>query len=218
MENITHACAFFVLAGFLSGSVMYSYLLPKLVKGIDVRDVSPDRNPGGANAIRASGIGLGMLCIFLDVCKAFAPVFFAVTYFNIRGVWLVPVVAAPVFGHAFSPFLKFHGGKAVASFYGALLALWPVSHVVVLAAVSMFVFKFLIVVQPDSLGVSVSLLVSCCALFFGEPNPFVRAAFLLAQTAVFYRTVRNPDEGRANVRIGRHTFPPTESRPGFRRL
>lgn len=218
MSGISHTCIFFVLAGFLSGSVMYSYILPKLLCGVDVRDASPDRNPGGANAIRSAGVGLGLVCILLDILKAFIPVCIAVTYAGIRGFWLAPVVAAPVFGHAFSPFLKFRGGKSVSTFYGALLALWPVSRIVLLPAVAMVVFRFLITVHPDSLCVFVSLLTSCCALFFFEPDPFLRGAFLLTQAVVFYRTVRNPDEGRPEIRIGRRTFPLLGARPGFRRL
>lgn len=218
MTDVSRTCVFFVLAGFLSGSVMYSYILPKLIRGVDVRGASPDRNPGGANAVRASGVGLGLLCILLDILKAFVPVYLAVTYAGIRGFWLAPVAAAPVFGHAFSPFLKFRGGKSVAAFYGALLALWPVSRVVLLPAAAMIVFKFLIVLRPDSFCVSMSLLVSCCALFFLEPDSFSRAAFLLAQAVVFYRTVRCPDEGRPCARVGRRTFPAPDARPGLRRL
>ncbi len=219
MAAISGTCAFFTAAGFVSGSVMYSYGLPKLLKGVDVRNAAPDRNPGGANAVRAAGVGIGLLCIALDVLKAFLPVYAAVTYAGIRGAELVPVAAAPVFGHAFSPFMKFHGGKAVAAFYGAMLALWPLSCVVLLPAAAMIVFKFLVPVKPDSLCVFVSLLVSCCALFFLVPDFFIRAAFLLAQAVVFYRTARSPNEGAASIRIGRRTFSSSDFHPAkFRRL
>lgn len=218
MPGFSSLCAFYVLTGFVSGSVMYSYILPKLCKGIDVRSAGPDGNPGGANAVRAAGAGIGLLCIALDVLKAFFPVYFAVTYAGIRGMELVPIVAAPVFGHAFSPFLKFRGGKAVSAFYGVLLALWPLSRVVLLPAVAMIVFRFFVLVKPDSLCVFVSLFVSCCALFFLEPDFFVRTAFLLTQAVVFYRTARNPDEGEASIRIGRLTFCAPDFHPGFRRL
>lgn len=197
---------------------MYSYSLPKFFKGVDVRDAAPDRNPGGANAIRSAGIGIGLLCIALDVLKAFLPVYAAVTYAGVRGMELVPVAAAPVFGHAFSPFLKFHGGKSVSAFYGSMLALWPLSRIVLLPAAAMIVFKFLVAIKPDSLCVFVSLFVSCGVLFFLEPDSAVRAAFLLAQAVVFYRTVRNPDSGKASVRIGRRTISTSGFKPGFRRM
>ena len=218
MPGFSDACVFFAVTGFVSGSVMYSYSLPRLLKGIDVRDAAPDRNPGGANAIRAAGVGIGLLCIVLDVLKAFLPVYAAVTYAGVRGIELVPVAAAPVFGHAFSPFLKFRGGKAVAAFYGAMQALWPLSRIVLLPAAAMIVFKFLMTIKPASLCVFVSLFVSCCALFFLEPDASVRAAFLLAQAVVFFRTARNPDAGKASIRIGPRTFPATDFRPRLRRL
>lgn len=218
MPGYSNACVFFTLIGFLSGSVMYSYSLPKLLKGVDVRDASPDRNPGGANAIRAAGTGIGLLCIALDILKAFLPVCAAVTYAGVRGMELVPVAAAPVFGHAFSPFLKFRGGKCVAAFYGSMLALWPLSRIVLLPTAAMIIFKFLVVIKPDSLCVFVSLFVSCGVLFFLEPNSTVRAAFLLTQAVVFYRTARNPDIGKASIRIGRRTFSASDFRPGFRRM
>lgn len=218
MPGYSNACIFFTLIGLLSGSVMYSYSLPKFFKGVDVRDAAPDRNPGGANAIRSAGIGIGLLCIALDVLKAFLPVYAAVTYAGVRGMELVPVAAAPVFGHAFSPFLKFHGGKSVSAFYGSMLALWPLSRIVLLPAAAMIVFKFLVAIKPDSLCVFVSLFVSCGVLFFLEPDSAVRAAFLLAQAVVFYRTVRNPDSGKASVRIGRRTISTSGFKPGFRRM
>lgn len=217
MPFFSNACVFFTLIGFLSGSLMFSYGLPKLLKGVDVRDIAPDRNPGGANAIRAAGVGIGLLCIALDILKAFLPVYAAVACAGVRGMELVPVAAAPVFGHAFSPFLKFHGGKAVAAFYGVLLALWPLSHIVLLPAAAMILFKFLAVVKPDSLCVFISLFLSCCAMFFLEPDVTVRAAFFLAQAAVLYRTARNPNGGKASIRIGRHMFFASDLHPRLRR-
>ena len=57
---------------------MYSYLIPKLVKGIDIRKISDDMNPGSGNVIKYCGIPLGILCIILDLFKAFIPVFISV--------------------------------------------------------------------------------------------------------------------------------------------
>ena len=208
---------FFTLIGFLSGSIMYSYSLPRLLKGIDVRDAAPDRNPGGANAVAAVGKPVGLLCIALDVLKAFLPVYAAVTYAGIHGIALIPVAAAPVLGHAFSPFLRFRGGKAVAAFYGSLLALWPVSHIVLLPAIAMILFRFIIVVKPDSLCVFVSLFTCCCAMLFLEPDLSVRAAFFTAQVVVLYKTACNPNRSRASVSVGRHTFLAADFLPKFRR-
>lgn len=208
---------FYTLIGFVSGSIMYSYSLPRVLRGIDVRDAAPDRNPGGANAVASAGKAIGLLCIALDVLKAFLPVYAAVTYAGIRGAELIPVAAAPVLGHAFSPLLRFRGGKAVSAFYGVLLALWPVSHLVVFPAAAMVVFKFLVTVKPDSLCVFVSLFVSCFAVLFLEPDPVMRVVFFAVQAVVLYKTVRNPNHGQASISVGKHIFLTSDSLLKLRR-
>jgi glycerol-3-phosphate acyltransferase PlsY len=217
MPRLSNLCVLFSLIGFLSGSVMYSYEIPKLVKGIDVRKAAPDRNPGGANAIHVAGAGIGLVCVALDVLKAFVPVYAAVVFAGIRGAELVPVTAAPVFGHAFTPFLKFRGGKAIASFFGSMLGLFPLSRIVLLPAAVMFLFKLLLDIRPDSLCVFAGLFVSCVALLFLEPDPSVRTSFFLTQAVVLYKIARNPNWGETSIRIGHRTLRAADSRPKLRR-
>jgi glycerol-3-phosphate acyltransferase PlsY len=204
VSDLFNSYLFYTCIGFLSGSVMYAYSLPKLLKGVDVRDAAPDRNPGGANAILAAGKPIGLLCIFLDILKAFLPVYAAVAYARISGAQLIPVVVAPVLGHAFSPLLRFRGGKAVAAFYGVLLGLWPVSRIVLLPALFMAIFKFIVVVTPDSLCVFISLFFTLCAMFFVEPNFFLRAALFLIGAIVAYKVARNPNQGKITIKFGGH--------------
>ena len=64
-----------------------------------------------------------MLAIALDMLKAAAPVAMAYYVFGVTGWGLTPVVLAPIVGHAFSPFLGFRGGKALACTFGAWSAL-----------------------------------------------------------------------------------------------
>ena len=199
-------CILFTAAGFASGSVMYSWLLPKAFKNIDVRSVSPDGNPGGINAMRAAGAGVGLLCIFLDVLKAYLPVRLFLFYFGGGDFRLVPVALAPVLGHAFSPFLRFRGGKSISTFFGAVLALWPVSRIVIVLAAITVLFKFIAVIRPDSACFGTSVCVSCAAIFFVEPSPGVRAAFLLSGAVVLYRLVRSPNAGDLSLSVGRYCF------------
>jgi glycerol-3-phosphate acyltransferase PlsY len=126
---------FYSAVGFFSGAVMYSYWIPKVFCKIDIRKTAADHNPGGMNAIHAAGMGIGLLCIVLDVLKAFIPVLLAVKVGGIREIQLIPVTAAPVLGHVFSPFLKFRGGKGISSLFGALLGLWSLSKIVLLLLV-----------------------------------------------------------------------------------
>ena len=199
-------CILFTLIGFLSGSVMFSYFLPKRLKNIDVREASPDRNPGGINAMRSAGTGIGLLCIALDVLKGFAPVYAAVAFAGISGPLLIPVMAAPVFGHAFSPFLNFDGGKAVSVTFGALLGVWPVSRAVVFLIFFTLLFKFVAVIRPDSSCICTSMCISCLAVLFFEPYAYIKVAFLTACAVVVFRVARRPDEGVPSLSLGCYTL------------
>lgn len=105
------------LIGFLSGSIPYSLILGRFAKKTDIRRYG-DHNPGAANVIRAAGWGWGITAVLLDGFKAAIPVGIAWFVVGIHGWQIVPVALAPVLGHAFSPWLRFKGGKAVASSFG----------------------------------------------------------------------------------------------------
>lgn len=106
-----------IAVGFLLGSIPFALLLVRWLAGVDVRDYG-DGNPGAGNAWRAAGWGLGMTTVIIEVAKGAAPVALAQSWGGISGWALVPVALAPVVGHAFSPWLKFHGGKAIAASFG----------------------------------------------------------------------------------------------------
>lgn len=110
------------LIAFLAGSIPFSVLVGKVALGKDIRRYG-DGNPGGTNVTRAGGKGWGAVAILLDGLKAAIPVWLAYWWIGIDGPWLLPVALAPVFGHAYSPFLGFRGGKAIASTAGVWLGL-----------------------------------------------------------------------------------------------
>lgn len=110
------------LIGFLLGSLPISVWLGKLVLRTDIRDYG-DGNPGGTNVLRAGGRGLGLLAIILDMLKGAIPVSLAHYVFKVDSWPLIPVVLAPILGHAFSPLLGWRGGKALASTLGVWAAL-----------------------------------------------------------------------------------------------
>jgi len=109
------------LLGFLLGSVPFSYWSGRLLLKTDVRQYG-DGNPGGANAWKAGGWRIGLVAIFLDIAKGLLPVVLARRY-GVADWGLVPIALAPVLGHAFTPFLGFHGGKALAATGGVWLGL-----------------------------------------------------------------------------------------------
>ncbi len=110
-----------VLIGFLAGSIPFSILLGKWFANTDIRRVG-DGNPGGTNALKAGGFKVGIPAILLDIAKGFFPVYLAQKV-GIAGWSLIPVCLAPILGHAFSPFLHFHGGKALGATGGVWVAL-----------------------------------------------------------------------------------------------
>jgi glycerol-3-phosphate acyltransferase PlsY len=122
---------------FASGSLPCSVWIGRLVLRTDVRQYG-DGNPGATNVFRAGGRAWGVLAALLDFLKAALPVGIARFGAGLDG-WAMAVVGlAPLAGHAFSPFLGFRGGKALASTFGTWtgVTLWlgPVVLGLLLAA------------------------------------------------------------------------------------
>jgi glycerol-3-phosphate acyltransferase PlsY len=110
------------LAAFLCGSLPFSVWIGKGILSSDIRQYG-DRNPGATNVLRAGGKGAAALALALDWLKGTIPVGLAYFGAQITGWGLAPIAIAPVAGHAFSPFLRFQGGKAVAVTAGVWTAL-----------------------------------------------------------------------------------------------
>lgn len=108
--------------GFVSGSLPLSVWLGRWLLRKDITEYG-DANPGATNVLRAGGKKAGALALLLDTLKALIPVGLAYYWAGIAGWGLVPVALAPIVGHAFSPFLGFKGGKAVATTLGVWMAL-----------------------------------------------------------------------------------------------
>jgi glycerol-3-phosphate acyltransferase PlsY len=110
-----------ICLGAVLGSIPFASLLGRIFLKKDIRDYG-DGNPGSFNAWKAGGWQVGLPAALLDVLKGFIPIFFA-RIMGVEGWDLLPVALAPILGHAWSPLLKFHGGKAIATSLGVWLAL-----------------------------------------------------------------------------------------------
>jgi len=111
-------------ASFLLGAVPFAWILGRL-RGIDIRELGSG-NIGATNLVRNAGFPLGLTAGALDVLKGFLPVVAAQTGYFLGGDYLPLFIGVfAVFGHCFTPFLRFRGGKGVATMAGALLALRP---------------------------------------------------------------------------------------------
>jgi glycerol-3-phosphate acyltransferase PlsY len=118
----------FILLAFVSGSLPFSVWVGKLLVGQDVRQLG-DGNPGATNVFKSGKPLAGLLALILDISKAAAPVGVAYFSLNIRGPSMFLIAIAPILGHAFSPFLRFRGGKALATALGVWIGLtiWKAS-------------------------------------------------------------------------------------------
>ncbi len=105
------------LIAFSCGALPLSYWLGRVALHTDIRTYG-DGNPGASNVFRAGGKGWGTLAMLLDFAKGALPVGLAHYAVGLTGWALVAVALAPVLGHAYSPFLGLHGGKALAVTFG----------------------------------------------------------------------------------------------------
>jgi glycerol-3-phosphate acyltransferase PlsY len=110
-----------VVVAYLVGAIPFGVLVSRAFYGTDIRSAGSG-NIGAANALRTLGRRGAVAVLALDTLKGFAPTLAAAALGG-------PVVAAlaalaAVVGHCFSPFLGFRGGKGVATYFGALFALW----------------------------------------------------------------------------------------------
>lgn len=131
-----------IVLAYLLGSIPFSHIFPKL-KGKDVRK-SGTKNIGATNALVVAGPVFGALALAGDIAKGYLAVYFARQYlmgdpYMMWGLMLAGIFA--VIGHDFSIFLKFKGGKGVATTAGVLFAFDPLFGI----AVSLFWILLIIV-------------------------------------------------------------------------
>jgi glycerol-3-phosphate acyltransferase PlsY len=183
------------LLAFLCGSFPFSVWLPRIFRQRDVRRFG-DGNPGATNAYRAAGPLIGLLALLLDVSKAAAPV--GLAYFNLgyRGLPMALIATAPVLGHAFSPFLCFRGGKALATAFGVWigLSLWRLS----LPALLLVLF-WKALIDVDGWAVMLALAGVLVMLLAWMPDPLLLAV-LAGQVAILAWTHRADLRRRPHLR------------------
>jgi glycerol-3-phosphate acyltransferase PlsY len=138
-----------ILGAYLVGSVPFGVLIGR-ARGVDIRQHG-SKNIGATNVMRVLGRRLGYLCFALDVTKGAGPVIVAGVVNGVIGrkpaeltqsdMWLwLAVAMAAVLGHMFSLFLKFRGGKGVATGFGSMVAMWPLLTIVSLCALVVWYF------------------------------------------------------------------------------
>lgn len=167
-------------ASYLIGSIPFGYLIGRL-HGIDIRKVGSG-NIGATNVTRSIGRIAGKICFFLDFLKGALPVVLVNMTFeeNTANLALAAGLAV-ILGHVFPIYLRFRGGKGVATAAGVALALAPYP---LLCALAVWVVTFLTsrYVSLASIVAAASLPI-IAALFFGLG---IGTPFPLANSTVFF--------------------------------
>lgn len=179
----------FVLSvvAYMVGSLPFGYWVG-LARGIDIRQQGSG-NIGATNVWRVLGARAGLIVLVLDILKGFAPTF-----------WLPNVLAhltgleataehgllfgtCAILGHVASPFLRFRGGKAVATSLGVILALTPLVGVV-----GLVVFAVLFVLtRYVSLSSLVGAVATALSVQFLSDSVAVRIVYVLVALLLIYR-------------------------------
>lgn len=155
-----------VIIAFFSGSLPLSVWIGRLA-GQDIRQHG-DGNPGATNVLRAAGWPWYILALCADITKAALPVGLAYQIFGWQDWWIMPIAIAPSLGHAFSPFLEWQGGKALATMLGMWIALtyWLVPAV---GLTSLVILVSLI--KGDAWAVLIMMAIVLFFIIFVLPNP-----------------------------------------------
>ena len=156
-----------IALAFFCGSLPLSVWLGRVALGKDITQYG-DGNPGAANVWRAGGGRWGTLAVLLDFLKGAVPVGLANFALGLEGWLLAAVAIAPILGHAFSPFMGFHGGKALAVTFGIWTGL---SLFVVPVILGLFFGLYLWLLKPEGWAVmagNISLLIVLLIVF---PDP-----------------------------------------------
>jgi glycerol-3-phosphate acyltransferase PlsY len=127
--------AVLVISSYLLGSIPFGYLAGRLA-GADIRQAGSG-NIGATNVVRVLGKGYGYPVFALDVLKGFAAVKISMLMaagrpleWNSPEIFGILAAMSSVLGHLYPPWLKFKGGKGVATSAGALLGLTPVATLI----------------------------------------------------------------------------------------
>jgi acyl phosphate:glycerol-3-phosphate acyltransferase len=171
--------AFLFTAGFsyLLGSIPFGYLLLRIFRGQDVRR-SGSGNIGATNVARSSP-GLGLLTLLLDALKGLAAVALARAIYPGASILAGVAALTAILGHVFPVWLKFRGGKGVATGFGSFLMVAPKTILVAVAIFLALVAAFRYVSLGSMVAVA-SLPLVAWALGEGRATPGMRLCMAAA--------------------------------------
>ena len=129
-----------VFLGYLIGSIPFGFILTKIFLSKDIRNIGSG-NIGATNALRTGNKLIGYSTLILDISKAVIPVL----YIKLNNYDLILILSLSIFiGHVFPIWLKFKGGKGVATYLGMLVIINPIASIIfiVIWITTYLIFKF----------------------------------------------------------------------------
>jgi glycerol-3-phosphate acyltransferase PlsY len=184
------------LFAFFLGSLPFSVWIGERTSGADIRQYG-DHNPGATNVLRAGGFLPFSLALFLDISKGALPVGLAYYIFGIQDWRIVPIALAPSVGHAFSPFLRWQGGKAIAATFGVWIGL----TIWVMPLVSLLLLTLCtLLLRPSGWAVMITIAGLFLFLLFWNPLPTFLAV-LFGQLLLLIWTHREDLRQRPHLRF-----------------
>jgi glycerol-3-phosphate acyltransferase PlsY len=200
---LDHAILIVVISSYLLGSIPFGYLLVRIFRGEDVRQTGSG-NIGATNVARTGSKTLAIVTLLLDALKGYfavAHVFFWSTHHPARlpdlgqhSVYILAALAAlcAIIGHMFPVWLRFKGGKGVATAVGSFLAIAPLAILVVLA-----VFVAIVAVTHYvSLGSIIGALAFPVAAWWLNPETRSTYVMLLITGSSLLIVIRHKDNFR----------------------
>jgi glycerol-3-phosphate acyltransferase PlsY len=153
------------LLAYLLGSIPFGYLLIRSAEGRDIRSYGSG-NIGATNVFRKNRL-IGILTLVLDAGKGYVAVVLA-GWIGGNLKWQAAAAVFAIIGHIFTVWLRFKGGKGVATGCGAYLALSPLA---VLTTLGLFMLLLLLTRYISVSSIGATAFFPLCAYFYGEPAP-----------------------------------------------
>lgn len=177
-----------IVLGYLSGSVPYGLLLARRARGIDVRSAGSG-NIGAANVARVAGKKVAIGTLLLDALKGALPVLLAKQVATTLPFGLLPslVAGAAFLGHIFPVWLRFRGGKGVATALGVMIALMPL----IIPSMALAVFAAVFLKGRISSVASLSAATAALAMGFVVPTTSGQKALMALLWVTLFWTHRS---------------------------
>jgi len=183
------------LISYLFGSIPFGFILTKTFLKKDIRNIGSG-NIGATNTLRAGNKWLGFTTLVLDILKAIIPII----YIKLNYPDYIYIASLSTFlGHVFPIWLKFKGGKGIATYVGILFSINPIFGFIFITT---WIVTFLITKYSSLSSILASLLVPIYLILFENSNSvFFTIMFVL----IFYthrenvKRLKNKEESKTNI-------------------